>query len=278
MRWVLVTALVIAPTIAAAAPQQSNPAFLGVGFDQNTCMVDSVTPGGAASNAGIESGDVIVAFEQQPVSSQLPCDQLIPLIVAHHPGDRVRLDVIRANRPIVVTVTLSSRAEVVQKRIGSHIAPTVLVDADDVRHSYDLSEHHDQTTIVGWFAKGCSSCATVFDRLHDRLRKRLRGTAPTILAVESYNGALKDEDEVKKDLAALRKDFSSSVPLAVADERTVDVMSMLDKDRVFLMVIDCRGIVQLVAPVAPDADDFDAALDDVLAAAEQAEHARTSRR
>ena len=40
------------------------------------------------------------------------------------------------------------------------------------------------------------------------------------------------------------------------------------------MVIDCRGVVRFVAPIAPDADDLDAALDEVLAAAEQAEHAR----
>ena len=36
------------------------------------------------------------------------------------------------------------------------------------------------------------------------------------------------------------------------------------------MVVDCRGIVQFVAPIAPDSDDLDAALDELLAAAEQA--------
>ena len=45
----------------------------------------------------------------------------------------------------------------------------------------------------------------------------------------------------------------------------------------FFLVIDCRGVVRLVAPIAPDADDIDAATDEVLAGAEQAEHARTRR-
>ena len=49
---------------------------------------------------------------------------------------------------------------------------------------------------------------------------------------------------------------------------------MLEDERVFFMVIDGHGVVRFVAPLAPNADDLDAALDDLLAAAEQAEHAR----
>jgi len=49
---------------------------------------------------------------------------------------------------------------------------------------------------------------------------------------------------------------------------------MGDDDRVYFFVIDCRGVVQLVAPIAPDADDIDASADEVAAAAEQAEHLR----
>jgi hypothetical protein len=52
---------------------------------------------------------------------------------------------------------------------------------------------------------------------------------------------------------------------------------MGDKDRAFFLVIDCKGIVRLVMPIAPDSDDVDAAVDEVLAGAEQADHARARR-
>jgi hypothetical protein len=43
------------------------------------------------------------------------------------------------------------------------------------------------------------------------------------------------------------------------------------------MVLDRTGVVRFIAPISPDDDAADAAIDDVLAAAEQAERAPTSR-
>ena len=71
-------------------------------------------------------------------------------------------------------------------------------------------------------------------------------------------------DELKPIATAL------DVPLLVGDTETFQRFSITDVDRVFFMVIDCRGIVSYVAPIAPDADDLDAALDELYAAAEQA--------
>jgi hypothetical protein len=68
------------------------------------------------------------------------------------------------------------------------------------------------------------------------------------------------------------------VALAVADMDLFEHLALKDSERISFMVIDCRGVVRFVAPIAPEADDLDAALDDILAAAEQAEHQRTSRR
>jgi hypothetical protein len=72
--------------------------------------------------------------------------------------------------------------------------------------------------------------------------------------------------------------FTTSVPLALATESTFSELAIDDPERVHFMVIDCRGVVRFVAPIAPGSDDLDAAIDEVLAAAEQAEHSRSQRR
>ena len=63
----------------------------------------------------------------------------------------------------------------------------------------------------------------------------------------------------------------------MAEPDVFDALALKDSLRVSFMVIDCRGVVRFVAPIAPDADDLDAALDDILAAVEQAEYQRNRR-
>ena len=77
--------------------------------------------------------------------------------------------------------------------------------------------------------------------------------------------------------AAGRKRMQSSyaldLPVAMLDTAegyTGDDLLFSDTDRATLMVIDCRGVVQYVAPIAADGTDTDAALDELFAAADQA--------
>ena len=60
------------------------------------------------------------------------------------------------------------------------------------------------------------------------------------------------------------------VPLALADQVVYDELTVPDGERINFMVIDCRGVVRYVAPIAPNGDDTDAAIDELFAAAEQA--------
>jgi putative serine protease PepD len=62
-----------------------------------------VSPGGPADQAGIEPGDVIVAFEGRPVTDP---DELIVAIRAQRPGDTVDLTVRRDGREREVSVQL----------------------------------------------------------------------------------------------------------------------------------------------------------------------------
>ena len=51
-----------------------------------------VTDGGAADDAGLEAGDVVVSVDGNSVNTP---DQLIAEIRAHHPGEELTLGVLR---------------------------------------------------------------------------------------------------------------------------------------------------------------------------------------
>ena len=76
---------------------------LGLSVDAGA-YVASVAPGGPAEHAGIQAGDVIVAFDGSKITS---ATQLGDLIRSHHPGDQVEVDVVhRDGGPQTYTVTL----------------------------------------------------------------------------------------------------------------------------------------------------------------------------
>lgn len=264
-RWVPV---LFGVSVAAAAPvRQNNPAFLGIGFGATgpgSCVIESVTEGGPASDAGIEIGDQILAFDSIPLKTNAPpCDQIQANITSHVPGDRIRIDVLRGVVHREVVATLATRAEVVQRRIGPRIATTDLVDVDDPRRHYDLSGR-GATKVVGFFTDHCTGCARVFDRIADGLKAK---------SANVFELAVMPRD-TRYEVSSLRKSFSSPVALAAADNDTFENLAMTDQDRAFFVVIDCKGMVQLVTPLAPDAEDLEAGIDEVLAGVAQAEHSR----
>ncbi len=78
----------------------------GLSVDHGALVVQ-LAPGGPADKAGIRTGDVIVAFDGKAVSTS---DWLGNLILAHQPGDRVTVKVVRADGSTeVVTATLGAR-------------------------------------------------------------------------------------------------------------------------------------------------------------------------
>ena len=60
--------------------------------DRNGAVVLNVVPGGAAAQAGIEPGDVIVAYNGMPVSRQ---NELVAMVTATRPGTTVPVLVVR---------------------------------------------------------------------------------------------------------------------------------------------------------------------------------------
>jgi membrane-associated protease RseP (regulator of RpoE activity) len=100
-------------TIAAAAPAASEAprrASLGTmpdfGYEGEGVRVEQVLPGSAAESAGILAGDVIVAFDGQPVADLRSYSGLLK---AHAPGDEVTMIVLREGGQLEFTATLGAR-------------------------------------------------------------------------------------------------------------------------------------------------------------------------
>jgi hypothetical protein len=261
--------VLIALSSTAYAGRPSNPAFLGIGMEDartrmnlDGCWVDSVTPSSGADVAGLRVGDVIQALDGTPAAS---CMQLSEQIIGHAPGDLVHLDVVRLGERHTLRAQLSSRAEILHRRfVNKPFDVQGATDATDGR-DVDSGEWRGGTTIVVWFdIRHCGGCTGVVQRLADAVRAPRRGTAPRIVAA-TYG----QPDELRQ-----RGALSLGVPLVIVDPQQYEQAATSDTDRVFVMVLDGRGIVRFVTPIAYDDEAVDGTLDEVVAAAEQAEHRR----
>jgi serine protease Do len=71
--------------------------------DRKGALVATVSPGGPAAKAGMEPGDVIVAFNGKPVANR---DELVRTVVGTKPGTRVDVRVIRDKQEKTLNVTV----------------------------------------------------------------------------------------------------------------------------------------------------------------------------
>jgi serine protease Do len=71
--------------------------------NRSGALVATVTPGGPAERAGMEPGDVIVAFNGKPVANR---DELVRSVVSTKPGTRVDVKVIRDKQEKTLNVTV----------------------------------------------------------------------------------------------------------------------------------------------------------------------------
>jgi S1-C subfamily serine protease len=75
-------------------------------FEGEGVRVQQVMPGSAAEAAGIESSDVIVAFDGQPVADLRSYSALLK---AREPGDEVTVTVLRDGETIELVAILGAR-------------------------------------------------------------------------------------------------------------------------------------------------------------------------
>jgi len=247
-------------TATASAAPPSNPAFLGIKMlggpaAEPGCIVDDVTPGGAAEAAHVRKHDVILALDDVRTGD---CTELTAQIIAHQPGDNVKLDILRRAATVQLNLRLRSRAEVLQRKFVGAPLQLDVGDAGDA-HPFDLAQLRGETRVLAWFGPSCDGCADLIEKVASKAK---------VIAVT--------HDE-QKELERARLSAKLGVPVAIVSVKEFDDSAMNEDDRAYFMVIDCRGIVRFVLPIVPDADDADAAVDEVLAAVEQADHARARR-
>ena len=267
MRWPLVCSSVVLAATAAAGPRVSNPAFLGVEMRNpgggDPCVIGAAIPGGPAAAAGLRAGDVIVGFAGERITS---CAMLLDQIARHAPGEVVPVRTIGAAGPRAIAVQLSTRDALLGAVIGKPVGSTHLI-AIDSGEVFDLSARHGQTAILGLYNPACVECAAVFGRLSAWARgvARRGGPAPLVLAL-----ALGDADE----LHALQRELDVPVVTGALDDRDDGLpareLLLSDRERLGVIVVDGRGTLQYVGPIAPTSDDADAVFDEVIAAAEHA--------
>ncbi len=277
MRW-LGLSMICAASVAAAAPKASNPAFLGIGMHDNQmvgangvgrvgpCVIDTVTPGGGAQAAGVQPGDVILHVDGADIAN---CDVLVETVIAREPSDYINLDLARDGRTRTVKARLTSRGEIFHNRYAGHSVSSANVVALDDGRDVDLSEHGTRATIVGWFDPRCTSCKALLARVADWVGTH-RDKAIGLAVTRSLGG---EDLHTAAGRKKMQQSYALDLPVAMLDSGegvSSDELLFSDLDRATLMVIDPRGVVQYVAPIAADGTDTDAALDELFAAADQA--------
>jgi putative serine protease PepD len=98
-----------AKAIVEGKPLQTG--FLGVSSGDPTsgrggAVIQDVTPGTPAADAGLQVGDLVVELDGQAVTGT---DDLVGRIRDHQPGDKVTLKVVRNGKEQTVTATLADR-------------------------------------------------------------------------------------------------------------------------------------------------------------------------
>jgi serine protease Do len=71
--------------------------------DRNGAVVLNLAPGGAAARAGVEPGDVIVAYNGKPIRNR---DELVAMVTATRPGTTVPVRVVRDRQERTISVTV----------------------------------------------------------------------------------------------------------------------------------------------------------------------------
>jgi membrane-associated protease RseP (regulator of RpoE activity) len=264
--WIAFAVLALSPVTASA--KSSNPAFLGIGMHDaaghgaGPCVVDTVTLGSGAQAAGLRPSDEFIAIDGTVVST---CDSLVTLVQAREPGEFIKVEVRRAGSPMTVKAELLSRGELLRRRFVGQIVQSVTLTRVDDGQEMGLA-NRGKTTIIGWYPPTCSGCDQVFGAIARWTREKAHGAVTTLAATPADpRKSIKDNLAEKKPAAR-----NLDVPLVLADLADYEQFSIADQDRVHFMVIDCRGVVQYIAPIAPDGDDTSAVLDELYAAAEQA--------
>ena len=87
---------------------QANSGWLGLSTALDTLVVQRVAPGGPAEKSGIQRDDRIVEFNGKPVATP---EELVRGVGATHPGDKVKIKVIRNGGTLAFDILLAGHPD-----------------------------------------------------------------------------------------------------------------------------------------------------------------------
>ncbi len=80
-------------------------------------VVQDVTPGGPAAQAGLKSGDAIISVGGKTVTTG---DELVGEVSSHHPGDKLKIGYLRNGKQEEATVTVADRQKLFGAQLGTN--------------------------------------------------------------------------------------------------------------------------------------------------------------
>ena len=97
-------------SVAAMTVAYANSPVLGVAGAPNdvTCMIQQILPNSAAEKAGLQVGDVVIAFNGQAIRD---FPHLVETVRRYQPGDKIPVSIKRAGSLMEVNVELQRRNE-----------------------------------------------------------------------------------------------------------------------------------------------------------------------
>jgi serine protease Do len=96
---------------------EPNPAVTRMYGGGRGIIVQDVTPGGPAAQAGLKPGDAITSVGGKNVTTG---DELVSEVSAHHPGDKLRIGYLRNGKPEEATVTVADRQKLFGAQLGTN--------------------------------------------------------------------------------------------------------------------------------------------------------------
>ena len=80
-------------------------------------VVQDVTPGGPAAQAGLKAGDAIISVGGKTVTNG---DELVAEVSSHHPGDKLKIGYLRNGKQEETTVTVADRQKLFGAQLGTN--------------------------------------------------------------------------------------------------------------------------------------------------------------
>jgi serine protease Do len=97
----------------SAEPQPAVTRMYGGG---KGVIVQDVTPGGPAAQAGLRSGDAIVSVGGKNIANG---DELVAEVSSHHPGDKLKVGYLRDGKHEEATVAVADRQKIFGAQLGT---------------------------------------------------------------------------------------------------------------------------------------------------------------